>query len=161
MDIDKKIEELRKEFNEKIEELKREYEKEKNGKWVPQYRERYYYLDKQLYVIWNYFDNDDTDKTILKYNKIFKTGEEAQEYADYLEARKEYGYEFSKEEWEDNKIEKYLMYYNYQSKKFRILCCTNCRDINAIYFKTRKKAQEFINDYKKYILKFEFGIEEE
>ena len=159
MDIDKKIEELRKEFNEKIDELKREY-KEKNEKWIPEVGEKYYFIDEELNVDWQWFDNDDTDEVIFKYNKIFKTEEEAQEYADYLEARKEYSYEFSKGEWEDYKIEKYLMYYNYQIKKFRILCCSNCRYINSIYFKSREKAQEFINDYKKYILKFEFGIEE-
>ena len=35
MNIDKKIEELRKEFNNKIDELKKEY-KEKNEKWIPE-----------------------------------------------------------------------------------------------------------------------------
>ena len=169
-DIDKKIEDLRKEFNNKIDqlkedyknELKEKYKKEKSEKWIPKENETYYYvLMDCLKVDADKWDNDKIDNTIIKYNKIFKTEEEAQEYADYLEARKEYSYEFSKGEWEDYKIEKYLMYYNYQSKKFRILCCSNCRDINSIYFKSREKAQEFINDYKKYILKFEFGIEEE
>ena len=161
MDIDKKIEDLRKEFNEKIEELKREYKKEKNGKWIPQLGEDFYYLSSGLYVLCTSFQNIEADRKILKYSKIFKTKEDAQEYADYLKTRKEYSYEFGREEWEDYKIEKYLMYYNYQSKKFRILCCSNCRDVNAIYFKTRKKAQAFIDKYKKQILKFEFGIEEE
>lgn len=33
--------------------------------------------------------------------------------------------------------------------------------MNTIYFKTREQAREFINKYKKQILKFEFDIEEE
>ena len=163
MDIDKKIEDLRKEFNEKIDKLKKEYKKEKSEKWIPNIGEKYYYLLPNLAICFteNESSINDFDENTIKYNKVFKTYEEAQEYADYLKTRKEYSYEFSKEEWEDYKIEKYLMYYNYQSKKFRILCCSNCRDVNAIYFKTRKKAQAFIDKYKKQILKFEFGIEEE
>lgn len=161
MDIDKKIEELRKEFNEKIEELKREYKKEKSRNWIPKEKEEFFCLDESLEVIRHNFYNTPLQNMIIKHNRIFEMYDEAQKYADYLKARKEYSYEFSKEEWEDYKIEKYLMYYNYQSKKFRILCCSNCRDVNAIYFKTRKKAQAFIDKYKKQILKFEFGIEEE
>ena len=166
-DIDKKIEDLRKEFNNKIDQLKEDYKnelkekdkKEKSEKWIPKLDEDFYYLDSELNTFCTFFEDTDGDRKLLKYSKIFKTQKEAKEYADYLKARHEYSYEFSKEEWEDYKIEKYLMYYNYQSKKFRILCCSNCRDINAIYFKTRKKAQEFIENYKKQILKFEFGIE--
>ena len=86
MDIDKKIEELRKEFNEKIEELKREYKKEKNGKWIPQLGEDFYYLSSGLCTS---FQNIEADRKILKYSKIFKTKEDAQEYADYLKAKKE------------------------------------------------------------------------
>ena len=160
MNIDKKIEELRKEFNEKIDELKREY-KEKNEKWIPEEGEEYYFIDEELNVGWNWFDNDDTDEVIFKYNKVFKTEEEAQEYADYLKARKEYSYEFSKEEWENDGIDKYSIYYDYDYNNVMIGLCNTFRNLNQIYFKTEEKAQEFIDKYKKQILKFEFGIEEE
>lgn len=160
MDIDKKIEELRKEFDEKIEKLKREY-KGKSGKWIPKEGEIYYFVDIVLNVDWNYFNNDDTDKTVFKHNKIFKTEEEAQEYADYLEARKEYSYEFSREEWESDGIDKYSIYYDYDYNNVMIGLCNTFRNLNQIYFKTEEKAQEFIDKYKKQILKFEFDIEEE
>ena len=160
MNIDKKIEELRKEFNEKIEDLKREYEG-KNEKWIPKEGETYYFLDEELYVDWKYFDNDDTDEAILKYNKVFKTEEEAQEYVTYLKARKEYSYEFSREEWESDRIDKYSIYYDYDYNNVMIGLCNTFRNLNQIYFKTEEKAQEFIDKYKKQILKFEFGIEEE
>lgn len=160
MDIDKKIEELRKEFNEKIEKLKREY-KGKSGKWIPEKGEIYYFLDEELYFDWNCFDNNDTDKAILKYSKIFKTEEEAQEYADYLKARKEYSYEFSKEEWEDSGIQKYFIYYNHTCNVLGITANNIWFPMNGIHFKSRGKAEEFIDKYKKQILKFEFGIEEE
>lgn len=160
MNIDKKMEELRKEFNEKIEELKREY-KGKNEKWIPKEGEIYYFLDEELYVDWNCFDNNDTDEAILKYSKIFKTEEEVQEYADYLKARKEYSYEFSKEEWEDSGIQKYFIYYNHTCNVLGITANNIWFPMNGIHFKSRGKAEEFIDKYKKQILKFEFDIEEE
>lgn len=160
MNIDKKIEDLRKEFNEKVDELKREY-KEKNEKWIPEEGEEYYFVDEELNVDWNWFDNDDTDEAIVKYNKVFKTEEEAQEYADYLKARKEYSYEFSKEEWEDTRIDKYYIYYDYEDNNMGISSYSAYKYLNQIYFKSREEAQEFIENYKEEILKFEFDIEEE
>ena len=160
MNIDKKIEELRKEFNEKVDELKREY-KEKNEKWIPEEGDRYYFIDEELNVDWQWFDNDDTDEAIFKYNKVFKTEEEAQEYADYLKARKEYSYEFSKEEWENKKIAKHYIIYDYETGRLKIYSNFYMKVMNKTCFKTEEKAQEFLNKYKKQILKFEFGIEEE
>lgn len=160
MDIDKKIEELIKEFDERIKKLKREY-KGKNEKWIPEDREQYYFLDEELDVNWNYFCNDDTDEAILKYSKIFKTEEEAQEYADYLEARKKYSYEFSKEEWGNENMSKYGIYYDYDVEDIDVEIWGTCRNIGQIFFKTEAQAQAFIDKYKKQILKFEFNIEEE
>lgn len=159
MNIDEKIEELRKEFNEKIEKLKEEYKKEKSRKWIPKHGEKYFYLIPNLKVFYSTNDaNEEFDKKVIKYNKIFKTYEEAQEYVDYLKARKEYSYEFSKEEWENGNIEKYFIYYDYNELK--ISCFCRSRHLNQINFKSWEKAQKFIDKYKKQILKFEFGIEE-
>ena len=160
MDIDKKIEELRKEFNEKVDELKREY-KEKNEKWVPKENQFYFYVTSSMAIDYYNYRNDEIDESILKYNKIFKTKEEAQEYATYLKARKEYSYEFSREEWESDGIDKYSIYRDYDYNNVMIGLCNTFRNLNQIYFKTEEKAQEFIDKYKKQILKFEFGIEEE
>lgn len=170
MNIDKKIEDLRKEFNNKIDqlkedyknELKEKYKKEKSEKWIPKENETYYYvLMDCLKVDADKWDNDKIDNTIIKYNKIFKTEEEAQEYADYLEARKEYSYEFSKEEWENTNIYKHYIYYDFDDKFFYIDSSEYCGRIGTTYFKTYEKAQEFLDRYEKQILKFEFGIEEE
>lgn len=160
MNIDKRIEDLRKEFDNKIDQLKKEYQREKNGKWIPNYGEEYFFLNARLQI---YNDNNyeyEEDKNAIKYNKVFKTYEEAQEYADYLKARKEYSYEFSKEEWENIEINKYTLYYNYEHKKIYITSFSCCRDNNRIYFKSREETQAFIDKYRKQILKFEFDIEE-
>ena len=160
MDIDKKIEELRKEFNEKVDELKREYGIEKSEKWVPKENQFYFYVTSSMAIDDYNYRNDKIDESILKYNKIFKTEEEAQEYADYLKARKEYSYEFSKEEWEDEGIDKHSIDYSYEENDIEIETWTTYRNLNQIYFKTEAQAQAFIDKYKKQILKFEFGIEE-
>lgn len=161
MNIDKKIEDLRKEFNEKINKLEEECKKEKSGKWIPKFGKNYYYVDSALGCHYSKFVSTVFDNDILKYGKIFKTEEEAQEYADYLKARKEYSYEFSKEEWENKEIDKYCIYYDFKSKNFYVDYINYYGRIGTIYFKTYEKAQEFLDRYEKQILKFEFGIEEE
>ena len=161
MDIDKKIEDLRKEFNEKIDKLKEEYELEKNGKWMLRLGTEYYYLSESLVVMYDTFSDEPYQNELIKYNRIFKTAEQAHDYADYLKARKEYSYEFSKEEWEDEGIDKHSIDYSYEENDIEIETWTTYRNLNQIYFKTYEKAQAFIDKYKKQILKFEFGIEEE
>lgn len=161
MDIDKKIEDLRKEFNNKIEELKREYGIEKSKKFIPKERETYYYINQMFKVCFTRNEMTVTDIEFLKYNKVFKTKEQAQEYADYLKARKEYSYEFSKEEWENENMSKYGIYYDYDVEDIDVEIWGTCRNIGQIFFKTEAQAQAFIDKYKKQILKFEFDIEEE
>ena len=160
MNIDEKIEDLRKEFENKIKELKEEYELEKNVKWIPKFGKNYYYVDPALGCHYSKFVSTVFDNDILKYGKIFKTEEQAQEYADYLKARKKFSYEFSKEEWENNRIYKYYIYYDFKSKIFYVDYINYCGRIGTTYFKTYEKAQEFLDRYEKQILKFEFDIEE-
>mgnify|MGYP001852058353 CR=1 FL=1 len=162
MNIDEKIEDLREEFENKIKELKEEYELEKSGKWIPDYEEKYYYLSSCFEVFEDINSENIFSKKRIKYNKIFETRAEAQEYASYLKAKKEYSYEFSEEEWKNtNIIYKHYIYYDFNDKAFYIGSAEYCGRIGTIYFKTYEKAQAFIDKYKKQILKFEFGIEEE
>ena len=163
MNIDEKIKDLREEFENKIKELQEEYELEKSGKWIPDYGEKYYYLSSYFEVLEDTNFENIFSKGRIKYNKIFETRAEAQEYADYLKARKEYSYEFSKEKWENtntNAIYKHYIYYDFNDKTFYIGSAEYCGRIGTTYFKTHEKAQEFLDKYKKQILKFEFGIEE-
>ena len=160
MNIDEKIKDLREEFENKIKELQEEYELEKSGKWIPDYGEKYYYLSSYFEVLEDTNFENIFSKGRIKYNKIFETRAEAQEYADYLKARKEYSYEFSKEEWENEKICKYHIFYNFGCEEIFVDCAFRYKTMSTIYFKSKEKAQEFIDKYKKQILKFEFGIEE-
>ena len=161
MDIDKKIEDLRKEFNEKIDKLKKEYKKEKSSKWIPGKEKLYYYVMERLDIDSYIYHGSRKDKNIIKYSRIFETYDEAEEYAAYLKARKEYSYEFSKEEWENESICKYYIYYDFYNNNFLVSWDRNLRRVGVIYFKAEAQAREFLNKYKKQILKFEFDIEEE
>lgn len=161
MNIDQKIEELRKEFDDKIGKLKEEYEIKERGKWTLRDGEEFYYLNAALVVICSNFSNTPFDNMLIKYNRIFKTAEQAHDYANYLKARKEYSYEFSRKEWDDVYKEKYYIYYDYEDRKIRISFCRCRQNMTQIYFQTYGKAQEFINKYRKQILRFEFYIEEE
>ena len=160
MNIDKRIEDLRKEFDNKIDQLKKEYQREKNGKWIPNYGEDYYFLDAQLFVNKYCRKRNVYNAIILKYSKVFKTAREAAEYSEYLKARKKYSYEFSKEEWADTHISKYYIYYDYCGNFLSYDLAKSFRYINQVYFKSIEDAKEFIDKYKKQILKFEFDIEE-
>jgi len=101
--------------------------------------------------------NHTIDNIRLKNRVAFKTKQEAQRYADYQKAKQEYSHEFTKEDWKDDKVCKYYIYYNEQSK---IAYERVYKDMSKTYFKTQEQAQKFINKYRAEILEYEFGIKE-
>lgn len=143
----------------KIKELQKEVEKLKAKEWIPTEGENYFAIGPTLSPL-IYARNSTFDEEIIRYNKVFKTHEEAQDYANYLKAKKEYSYEFSKEEWNDDSISKYYIRYSYTNENMQIDYNFGARDINKIYFKSKEKAEEFIKKYCKQILKYEFGVDE-
>ena len=159
----------------KIEDLKKQYEKtkaemgkleeeikkleENKGKWIPKNNEKYFFVTNSLDTDW-YINDDDFDKKVIKYNKVFRTDAEAQDYADYLKALKEASYEFTNEEWKNNYMSKYYIYYDYDARKLFVNSSYGDREQKCIYFKTLQEAKDFIGKYKKQILKYEFEIEE-
>lgn len=155
----KELEEKSAELCRKIAELKSELENKKSEKWIPKDDEEFYYLNTCLKAC-VCFDTRNIAE-FLKYNKIFKTREEALRYSDYLKARHEYSYEFSREEWEDSYIEKCYLEYSFAENDIIIYADRLDKKMNGIYFKNEVEAQEFIDKYKKEILEFEFGIVEE
>lgn len=146
-------------IEDKIKKLQKEVEKLKAKEWIPEKGEYYWLLNCALDTI-NYYHNSTVDEKIIKYNKIFKTKEEAQDYADYLKAKKEYSYDFSTEEWNDGRTKKYSVYFDFCNKQLYVdkNYCANY--IGRIIFKSKEKAEEFIKNYRKQILKYEFGVDE-
>lgn len=99
--------------------------------------------------------SDEYDELLIKYNKVFKTRTEAQEYADYLKAIAERTYKFSKEEWENENLIKYTFIYNHSKKRFETHGYCYCNLFMKFTFKTKEEAQAFIDEYGSMILKYE------
>lgn len=160
MTREEKIEELEKRMKEFQENMQKEIDelKKDEQEWKPEKNKEYWFYDKDLEDIrverWL---NHTIDNIRLKNRVAFKTKQEAQRYADYQKAKQEYSHEFTKEDWKDDKVCKYYIYYNEQSK---IAYERVCKDMSKTYFKTQEQAQKFINKYRAEILEYEFGIKE-
>lgn len=137
----------------KISELK----KDKKEQWIPEYGEKYWYYDKDNEVVLcdNWADTN-TDKMRLENKVIFETEEAAERYAEYQKAKKEYTYDFSVEEWKDIDMNKYIICYQGRELNIDVYSITKICGCN--YFKTKERAQEFIDKYKDEILEYEFEI---
>lgn len=163
-EIEKDIQALQDEAQVKIYKLKKELEeakKIKKSRWKPEITETYWYIGNDYLTHISY--RDDIRLINYRYNNhnCFKTQEEAREYLAYQKALNEATYEFSAEEWNDENISKYFIYYSFRHNKIEICYDSEWRSIVNKYFKIKSEAQNFIYKYKKQILKFEFGIEEE
>lgn len=97
-----------------------------------------------------------TDKMRLENKVIFETEEAAERYAEYQKAKKEYTYDFSVEEWKDIDMNKYIICYQGRELNIDVYSITKICGCN--YFKTKERAQEFIDKYKDEILEYEFEI---
>ena len=153
-----------KELENKIKEIAQELEELKNkktDKWEPEDGEEYFYVNGVLDIDSSIYRNDEFDNLIIKNSKILETEEEAKDYANYLKVKNKYTHIFTREEWEDENIDKHYIMYNYKTEGLIIGYSYSKKSIGETYFKTKEKAQEFINKYEKEILKYEFDIEEE
>ena len=157
------LEELKQKYDELGKEIEK-MEKGSTGRWKPEEAKGYWFLDSFGGAIGtNWINNFRAYRDNWRYinNNVFKTKEEAQKYRNYILARAEHIYEFANEEWENEGIKKYCIYYDYEDKELIIENVYFTKKIGQLDFKTEEQAQEFINKYEKQILKYEFNIEEE
>ena len=128
-----------KEMQKEIDELKQDEQEE----WKPQQGEQYWYYNKDTENIRaeRWFDWT-IDNTHLKNGVIFKTEQEAQRYADYQKAKREYSYGFSRDEWEDDNVKKWNIFYDYRDKTLQTSYNCKCRDMSKTHFKTEAQAHE-------------------
>jgi len=150
-----------KEFQENMQKEIDELKQDEQEEWKPQQGEQYWYYNKDTENIGaeRWFDWI-IDNTHLKNGVVFKTEQEAQRYADYQKAKREYSYGFSRDEWEDDNVKKWNIFYGYRDKTLQTSYNCECRDMSKTHFKTEEQAQEFIDKYKAEILEFEFSIKE-
>lgn len=119
---------------------------EKKGKFVQKVEETYWYVRSNGDVDYYNFINDEIDKYLLNHHPVFRTEEKAYEYKDYLELLDKYKYNFSDEEWRDDKTRKWYIWLNTDGGSLNINFNYINKHPNCIYFRTKENADNFIKE---------------
>jgi hypothetical protein len=95
----------------------------------------------------------------IKSNLVFKTKEACERYWHFMDTVKEKSYTFSKEEWEDDTIEKFFIChdfdkFNEEDEDFIVLEDVDYKHCGSIYFKTREDAQYIIDNFKDELMEY-------
>ena len=155
------------ELEQKIEELKQQLDELKNVKvdetkkrWLPVENEQYCYIDEDLEIESEFFDDDEYDNNLIKLGNCFKTKEEAQSVADkikYTLMFKKYVEEHSEPlDWENYEQEKWYIYYDFNNN-CKCDWCLGLKMQGVIYASSKQILKDAINyigeeNVKKYIL---------
>ena len=135
--------------------LKALKESKKEVKWKPTGADEYWFRDiSGGYEYCNRYEGDDWDDWRVNNIPIFPTKEACKKYWHFMDTVKEKSYEFSKEEWENNNISKYTVYYCYRLKRFEIGNLLSCKFLGQTYFKTEEDAQYIIDNFKDELMEF-------
>ncbi len=146
-------------YNESLGEKEEVVEKE-DGIYIPEKNDIYYFVRESvmrgLTCGRASFCNDDTDKTRLLTNNVFKTESEAERAVEIEKKKMELSKVFSKEEWKKLGIHKYYIRYDILDE-IEIIDTSHITVDEVTYFETEEKAQEFFDfcgsdDYRKYVL---------
>lgn len=130
---------------------------ERKGKFVPEIGQDYWFINLGGYIVYDNNSNSESDKWCVKHNIVFETQEECEEYKNYLIALDKYSYDFSQEEWKNENIYKYYLYFHFDYKtiqignhvKYRYTCC---------YFKSEEDISSFVSEVgKEAIERYMFG----
>lgn len=125
--------------------------------------DKYFYIDSVggfPNMTWN---NDEYDVLIRNQGNVFLTKEEAEfekKRREVYTTVKRYAHEFSKEEWNDTKINKYYACYNY--KDHSIIKGFNSHVSNSkLYFKSEEDIEKAIEAVgEEYFKKYYLGVKE-
>ena len=131
-------------------------ESKKEGKWKPKPAEEYWFrnTDKgEIESICRY-EGDCWDDWRINNIPIFKTEEECERYWRFMDTVKEKSYSFSEEEWEDDEVDKLVIYYDYTRKEFGVTCTWVCKYLGEIYFKNEADAKYIIDNFKEELLEY-------
>ena len=150
------IQEIEQKLNEcqkALAELK-ESKKENSGKWKPKKNDDFYYRDVDGDVVRDNWYGTEPDEAIYNNTPIFPTESECRKYWNFMDTVKEKSYEFSKEEWEDENVDKYYISIDVRDYNIGIDHVAWTKYVGAIYFKTVEDAQYIIDDFKEELLKY-------
>ena len=140
-----KLEDLaNKEFEITSEGLLKVVEKKK-VKFVPKKGESYWYVNPYGVAVVTIYDCG-ANRWLINHHPVFRTEEEAKEYKDYLELLDKYKYEFSDEEWKNEYLKKWYLYYFADNDELSESCVYLYNIPNCTYFKTQEDAEAFIKE---------------
>ena len=149
----KALAEIQKEITE-LNELQIELKESKKEKWKPKDGEKFWFRnvggESESYIHEDFFNSDEW---LINNLPIFKTKEECERYWRFMDTVKEKSYSFSKEEWEDDEIDKLVIYYDYTRKEFGVTC-TFCKYLGEIYFKDKESTQYIIDNFKDELMEY-------
>ena len=60
----------------------------------------------------------------------------------------------TEEEWEDDEIDKLVIYYDYTRKEFGVTCTWVRKYLGEIYFKTEEDCQYIIDNFKEELMEY-------
>ena len=129
-------------------------ENEEQGKWKPQYGERYWYRDDAGWFRSDEYEPGDVMEWRFAYVPVFQTKEECEKYWEFRDALKEKRYEFSDEEFDDIDITKFYIEYSHGDKNVYVANTWHYKSLGMIYFKTREDAHYIIDNYREELLKY-------
>ena len=129
-------------------------ESKKEGKWKPEFDKLYWYRGDEGITLFDTWENDEIDEWRRENLKIFPTKEACERYWRFMDTVKEKSYSFSEEEWEDDEIDKLVIYYDYTRKEFGVTCTWVCKYLGEIYFKDKESAQYIIDNFKDELMEY-------
>ena len=128
-------------------------ESKKEGKWKPNYGDYYWLRDDWGNFRTHEYCAGDCMDWRLKNVPLFPTKEECERYWHFMDTVKEKSYEFSKEEWENDDVEKFSIGYIPVMNDLAVTY-DDCKYLGKIYFKTHEDAQYIIDNFKEELLKY-------
>ena len=141
-EISQRINEIGESFIESLNECQKALaelkESKKEGKWKPSQDEKFWYRSNAGIIVGEWFDECSVAQ-VWKINNIpvFKTKEECERYWHFMDTVKEKSYEFTADEWKNNEIKKYTIYYNFLRGEFATTYISDSKFLGEIYFKEK------------------------
>lgn len=156
-DMEKKLEALKAEFLGKLEELRKEAEAQKKQEelktWIPDYGDKYYYIDNNFEVDYCTFDDYASDGYKIEVGNCFRTGERADEAAEKmrlllrLEQLHDQLCPDYVPDWENEK-DKFCLCYLHEEKRWSVESWLFFESQGFVWFDTfenAKKAADILN----------------
>ena len=152
--LDNAVEKFRFEMNECKKELAELKESKKEGKWKPTCNEVYIYRGDHGNIRICYWADTEIDNWRYNNLPIFKTAEQCKKYWHFMDTVKEKSYEFSKEEWKNDKLNKFWIDCDCTTDTFHVLKAFVAKGVGTMYFKSPEDAQYIIDNFKDELLEF-------